>query len=151
MRTRIGASITVGGDPASIRRLLRDEFLRAPKAMTIELPVDGLPIPGTLALSKEITITARLLEYSANMPDDLEIEFVATRAARLFPVFRGKLEVSSGEIAGQSVVEITGSYTPPLGVLGMAIDTMFGYRIAQRCVANLLKDVAAEAAVLGAR
>jgi hypothetical protein len=60
----------------------------------------------------------------------------------LFPLMHAKLYVyplSSWE----TQIELEGSYQPPLGVLGGAIDAAVGHRIAEAAVLRFVQDVAA--------
>ena len=142
MRQHIRASISLGADPVAIRQHLREDFLSAPRVLTIQLPLSEFSIPGNLAISKEVTVQARLVQYDINMDDDLEIEFGAASGGQLFPTFRGVLDFYPIEDQQRSVLEITGTYEPPFGILGTLIDTTIGYLVAQRSVEQLLREIA---------
>lgn len=61
----------------------------------------------------------------------------------LFPHMQAKLRVyplSSSE----TQLELDGTYDPPFGLLGEAIDSVAGHRIAEACVLHFVQDVAAQ-------
>lgn len=130
------------GDCAAILKQLREAFLAGEKTFTIHLPLSDFSIPGNLWLSKPITVTARLAQYSANMPDDLQIQFEPSVRSAFFPTFRGNLAVRPAEEDARSILELAGTYEPPLGPIGEAIDGAIGNRIAQRSIENLLTEIA---------
>jgi hypothetical protein len=64
----------------------------------------------------------------------------AARAPAVFPVMSAELSawpLSSSE----TQLEIQGTYRPPLGLMGKAVDAVVGHRIAQASVHRLLEDI----------
>jgi len=61
----------------------------------------------------------------------------------LFPHMQAKLLVYALS-SSETQLELEGSYDPPLGLLGDAIDAVVGHRIAEACVLHFLQDVAAQ-------
>ncbi len=70
----------------------------------------------------------------------VELAWEAARTPGLFPSMQAELSawpLSSTE----TQLEITGSYRPPLGTVGTAIDAALGHRIAEASVHRFLEDV----------
>lgn len=70
----------------------------------------------------------------------LSLGWEAARAPAVFPVMSAELSawpLSSSE----TQLEIEGTYQPPLGAVGKAVDAAIGHRIAQASVHKLLEDV----------
>jgi hypothetical protein len=57
-----------------------------------------------------------------------------------YPVFTGTLTVAD-EGAGWSRIELDGTYKPPFGVVGAAVDAAVGHRIAAATASELLVDL----------
>lgn len=100
---------------------------------------------GGFEVAKEIAITVNHLEEdrSATVPTTrLNLEWEAAESARLFPLMRAELSVYP-LTATETQLDFDGFYQPPAGVLGGAIDSMIGHRIAEVSVHRFLGDVAA--------
>ena len=73
----------------------------------------------------------------------VEIGWKASRAPALFPSMH--LELTAWPLSsGETQLEITGEYDPPLGLIGDVLDATVGHRIAEASVLHLLDDVVAE-------
>lgn len=71
----------------------------------------------------------------------IELTWEATRLAALFPSMLA--EVSAQPLsATETQLEMEGSYWPPLGPVGTAIDVAVGHRVAEAAVHRLLADLA---------
>jgi len=71
----------------------------------------------------------------------ITLRWKAAEDAGLFPVMNAELALyplSSSE----TQLDLTGTYEPPLGVLGVAIDALLGHRLAEASVHQFLVDVA---------
>ena len=71
----------------------------------------------------------------------IELRWSAVGDATLFPTMTADLAIyplSSRE----TQLDLTGSYEPPLGFLGGAIDALVGHRVAEACVHQFIVDVA---------
>ena len=67
----------------------------------------------------------------------------SAKTPSLFPYMRARLLIyplSSHE----TQLELDGEYDPPLGMLGDAIDSVIGHRVAEACVLRFVQDVAAQ-------
>ena len=115
-------------DPApvspGVRRVLTD----------LELPVRDGSAPGPIRKAALIDLgePRRLGQAVA-----VSIAWQSATFAPLFPVFSGELLVTSDRI------QLSGSYVPPFGDLGLVIDTALLRFIARRTVDALLSRIAA--------
>ncbi len=62
-------------------------------------------------------------------------------AGGLYPGFRGTLAVRADDTYGTSMIELSGVYEPPLGVIGAAFDAVVGSRIAHGTARELLRSL----------
>lgn len=69
------------------------------------------------------------------------LEWTAVRSPRLFPTMRGTLSIYALSPT-ETQLDFAGSYDPPLGIVGDAIDTVGMQRVARESVAGFVKDVA---------
>ena len=68
------------------------------------------------------------------------ITWEAARAAALFPSMTA--ELSAWPLtATETQIELEGSYRPPLGAVGTALDAVVGHRVAEAAVHRFLDDV----------
>ena len=71
------------------------------------------------------------------------ITWEAVKAAALFPSMSA--ELSAWPLtATETQIELEGSYRPPLGPVGNALDAVVGHRVAEAAVHRFLDDVVAE-------
>ena len=68
------------------------------------------------------------------------IGWEAARAPSLFPLMSAQLSAWPLTLS-ETQIEIEGDYTPPLGLVGKAIDATVGHRIAEASVRRFLDDV----------
>jgi hypothetical protein len=71
---------------------------------------------------------------------DLAIEWSSATLAPLFPVFAGVLAITRQELS------LTGVYTPPLGAVGLVIDSALLHFVARRTANWFLERLAGELA-----
>ncbi len=71
----------------------------------------------------------------------IRLEWEASKATRLFPVMNAELWIYP-LTATETQLDFRGEYTPPLGALGGAIDSLVGHKIAEASVHRLVKDLA---------
>jgi CBS domain-containing protein len=150
MKRWLYAHHTVGGDPAVLERLVREQLDELLVAATggegVDRAVDG-------------TFTVHLDSSVAGVPAGKDIRVqtgVATRAHRrlrmpvawaaatsrhLYPAFDGAVEL---EALSSNAAQLTlaGPYTVPLGPVGAVVDAAGLHRVAERTAAQLLRDLA---------
>jgi hypothetical protein len=71
----------------------------------------------------------------------IAIQWEATTRPRLFPLMRARLSVYP-LTSTETQLDFEGSYEPPLGAVGSAIDAVVGHRIAEASVHRFVVDVA---------
>ena len=90
----------------------------------------------------EVTAIARA-QSPANQPATrIDLTWRSKRSPGLFPAMTGSLWAYALS-PRETQLELTGSYDPPLGLLGDAIDAIALHRIAEASVQRFLTDVAA--------
>jgi hypothetical protein len=62
----------------------------------------------------------------------------------IYPSFRGALTVRADEDYTGAILELSGAYTPPLGVAGSVFDKALGQKIASATMQTLLAQIAGE-------
>lgn len=58
-----------------------------------------------------------------------------------YPTFDGELTIRADQDYPTSIIELTGSYKPPLGIAGAAFDAVAGSRIATATAQTLLRQL----------
>jgi hypothetical protein len=71
----------------------------------------------------------------------IRLRWNAARAAALFPSMRAELIVYPLS-KDETQIELRGEYTPPLGAVGSALDSLVGHRVADASVHRFVTDVA---------
>ena len=71
----------------------------------------------------------------------IELAWEATKMATLFPTMLAEVFARPGS-PNETRLELAGSYWPPLGNFGKAIDGAVGHRIAESVIRRLLSDFA---------
>jgi hypothetical protein len=61
-----------------------------------------------------------------------------------YPSFSGELTARADENYTSCLLELTGAYEPPMGVLGAAFDAMVGSRLATATAQDLLKKIGSQ-------
>lgn len=101
---------------------------------------------GGVDVATEIDITVGEAEESPRRlgrPQSLciPIEWEAVKRPQLFPLMRAELSVYP--LTGtETQLDFSGSYEPPLGPVGSAIDAAVGHRIAEASVHRFVADLA---------
>ena len=139
---KLNVTTTVPGDCQEIRRRLFAEYADTKRVTTLRLALADFAIPGNLRLEKDIKLRAWVTRDAENINEELRVEFRAASDERLFPALHGTLDVYPDDAA--TIIELKAQYQPPLGMLGLAIDTTVGYLIAERCASQFLQDIATQ-------
>ena len=101
---------------------------------------------GGIDVSADIEISVReIKEHPADATSSprtcLQLEWEAAKRPHLFPFMRAELAIYP-LTAIETQLDFSGCYEPPLGVLGSAMDSIVGYRVAQVSVHRFVTDVA---------
>ena len=100
---------------------------------------------GGIAIGVDVRITVGAVEEVAG-PRGVQratavvLGWTAAHATALFPSMSARL--SAWPLSGaETQLELDGSYRPPMGIVGEAIDAAVGHLIAEACVKRFLDDV----------
>ena len=100
---------------------------------------------GAVEVAADITIEATEVAGArspANQPASrLDLTWKSRRSPGLFPALTGSLWAYALS-PRETQLELTGSYDPPLGLIGDAIDAIALHRIAEESVRRFITDVA---------
>jgi hypothetical protein len=102
-----------------------------PLDVATDVRVEVGPVEGPVASAAGHEVSVFPLTWSA-----------ASRPS-LFPHMQAKLLVYALS-SSETQLEFEGTYDPPFGLLGEAIDSVAGHRIAEACVLHFVQDVAAQ-------
>ena len=104
------------------------------KIAGIDIATDiAITIKGVETIPAEVQSPARTV---------LHLEWEAASSPRLFPFMSADLLIYP-LTATETQLELSGTYVPPGGVLGSAIDAVVGHRVAESSVHSFISDVAA--------
>lgn len=97
-----------------------------------------------IEIGKEILIDVKSyvdVESKNDRKLSIGLGWKAAEASRLFPVMEAQLDVYP--ITGtETQLDFKGEYSPPLGILGKAINSLVGHRIAEASVHHFVSEVA---------
>jgi hypothetical protein len=100
---------------------------------------------GALELGAEIAIEIRGTDETSGTSErpvtTLALEWHAVRSSSLFPLMKATLSLYP-LTPTETQLELTGTYEPPLGILGEAIDSIALSRFAQASVATFIREIA---------
>jgi hypothetical protein len=109
-------------------------------AAGLRVNIAGLEIGAEI----EIAVT-EINEEQGALPSErrtqLRVEWEAAKNPRLFPEMKGTLAVYP-LTSKETQLDFAGTYEPPLGPLGSAIDAAVGHRIAESSIHRFVTDVA---------
>jgi hypothetical protein len=101
---------------------------------------------GGIGLEAEIVIDVKKIEEQipemASPVTRLQIEWQAAKMPNLFPLMKAELSLYP-LTASETQLDFSGTYEPPLGAVGKALNAIVGYRIAEVSVHRFVNDVAA--------
>lgn len=102
---------------------------------------------GSLEVGTDAAIVVHGVTEDASAPGAhgprtrLSLEWSATKAPGLFPVMKAQLAIYPLS-AEETQLDFVGDYVPPGGVLGSAVDSIIGRRIAEAMVHEFVDNVA---------
>lgn len=110
-------------------------------ASALHVSLGGVEIGAGIAIT-----VGKIEESSGNRPSTsttrVALEWEAAEHPRLFPEMKGVLSVYALTDT-ETQLDFAGTYTPPLGAIGSAIDAVVGHRIAEASLHRFVMDVAA--------
>jgi hypothetical protein len=100
---------------------------------------------GPLELSTEVDIHVTSIQDARSPLDGpatrIELEWQAARATGAFPVMHAVLWLYA-LTPSETQLELEGTYAPPLGALGKAVDAVIGRRIAEASMHRFVQEIA---------
>jgi len=133
----------------TLRAQPREVFSRATKAAThraqglaanLKVELGGLEVGAEIAV-EVLSIEKRDARPGHPATTTIKLAWRAARAAALFPSMNAELVVYA--LTGQETqLELHGTYRPPLGALGGALDSIVGHRVAEASVRRFVEDIA---------
>lgn len=101
-------------------------------------------VPATkVEVAKRVRITYAPATDPMHFDEPWKVHW-APEAGGIFPSFSGQLTVRADESYRSCILEITGTYTPPLGAAGRIFDVAIGNTIAAATAQRLLEQIAAD-------
>lgn len=100
---------------------------------------------GGIELGVQVTIHVHSVKESEGVAGmspvtQVAIGWEASHAPSLFPLLSGQLSAWP-LTSSETQIELEGQYNPPLGALGVAVDTAIGHRIAEASVRRFVEDL----------
>ena len=132
----------LGGDALALFQSATKAAANRAHSVAAELRVNiaGIEVGTDIAISvKNIEEQARKVKSPPTTC--LQLEWEAAKSPHLFPFMRAQLIIYP-LTATETQLDFSGIYQPPLGVLGGALDTIVGHRIAEASVHRFVSDVA---------
>ncbi len=108
---------------------------RAEQRLTLRVPLGS-----ARGIEKEVVVTYAARSDPMHFDDPWYIHW-APDGGGLYPEFDGELTIRADQDYPTSIIELTGSYVPPLGIVGAAFDAVAGSKIAAATARTLLKTI----------
>lgn len=109
-------------------------------ASSLRVEVAGIEVSKEISISvREIAERAR--SATASPATRLLLEWEAASSPGMFPMMKAELAVYP-LTATETQLDFSGTYEPPLGWLGSAVDTVIGHKIAEASVHRFVSEVA---------
>jgi hypothetical protein len=141
----ISEVITIPLAKTAVDRYLLDYFqMHRRPDMSIVIPLHvslhdfGLPVD--LAIARDVEVHVQRGRDAQGLNDEMAIAWKPTDDGP-YPAFTGRLITWSEGNPNESLVELRGTYEPPLGAAGKAFDDAIGHAIAKRTAHELLLEL----------
>lgn len=99
----------------------------------------GVPALTGMEITKDVTVAVSTAVDPAHFDQPWQLRWEPVGGP--YPSFDGTLTIRADEDYTTSILELQGSYKPPLGALGAAFDSMLGSRIAHETARELLQSI----------
>jgi hypothetical protein len=106
----------------------------------LRAPGPSTSADGPLDLEKDVDVTIRRGEDPMHFDEPWNVTW-SPHGGGPFPTFEGTLTVRADESWNVAVLELSGSYKPPLGFAGVAFDALLGARLAAATAKALLAEI----------
>jgi hypothetical protein len=108
--------------------------------VALRVPASAFGIPSNLALEKRVTATITY-DRDADKLNRIVGFSWKPEGGGPYPSFSGTLVAGAASEGAGSIVSISGSYTPPGGVVGDLFDALIGRKIARATIRELLDRI----------
>ena len=109
-------------------------------AAELHVDVGGVGVKADIRIAVK-SVQEKMADAMSTPATRLLLEWEAASAPGLFPLMKAELAIYP-LTASETQLDFAGMYEPPLGVVGKAMDTLVGYRIAEVSVHRFVNDVA---------
>ena len=100
---------------------------------------------GPLEIGAGVDIVIRGIQEKTSALGDrtteVELGWTAASATALFPSMEATLSIYALS-AHETQIDLHGRYRPPMGIVGNALDSLVGHRVAQASVLRFVQDIA---------
>lgn len=109
-------------------------------ASELHLSFSGIEMSADISIS--IISVLELPKTATSGPTTrIQLEWEAAKLPRLFPFMRAEISIYP-LTSSETQLELVANYEPPFGLIGTAMDTVIGRRIAEASVHRFIVDVA---------
>lgn len=99
-----------------------------------------VPFSDSTGLRKDVLVTYGSAADPMHFDEPWQVHWVADGGGP-YPQFDGELTIRADQDYPTSIIELTGSYKPPLGIAGAVFDAVAGSKIAAATAQNLLEEL----------
>jgi hypothetical protein len=99
-----------------------------------------LPIAEGAAIGKNVLVSFERGSDPMHFDEPWNVRWEPSPGG-IYPTFSGTLTIRADDTYDTSMLELTGSYEPPLGLAGAAFDALAGSRIAHGTARELLRRI----------
>ncbi len=101
----------------------------------------AFPAVMSVELGKDVIVSVKPVADPMHFDEPWNLHWAPVSG--LYPVFDGILTIRADESYASAILELEGTYEPPLGLAGMIFDAVLGQRIAHETARELLRKLAA--------
>lgn len=139
MPTNIREEYIVHCPYARAREQLRDAIESAGPGAPIGALTLALPIGGA-TIERRVRVNYERGKDPMHFDEPWRVRWTPEEGGP-YPDFEGELTVRADETYNDAILELRGTYTPPLGLAGKAFDAVAGFRIAAKTTRGLLASL----------
>src|SRR5271165_2642716 len=109
-------------------------------ASELRVDVGGIGVEAEIVISVK-NIEEKVSEATSSPATRMQLEWGSATMPSLFPLMKAEIAIYP-LTATETQVDFQGTYEPPLGALGKAMNALVGHRIAEASVHRFVDDVA---------
>lgn len=129
-------------DPLTLFRAATKAAASRAQSVAAELRVDvgGIGVEAEIMISVK-SIEEKMQDSMSTPATRMQLEWESATMPHLFPLMKAEIAIYP-LTATETQVDFQGTYEPPLGALGKAMNALVGHRIAEASVHRFVSDVA---------